>query len=309
MELLKKLYEIHSPSMSEERLLLYIVKWVAKRVPEANVRYDERNNNLYITKGEADSYPCIVAHTDQVQTVHPKDFRVVWTNNGLLVGYSNKLKCMCGLGADDKNGIWVALRCLFSEPVLKVALFSAEEIGCIGSRMADMEFFDDCRFVLQADRRGSKDFITSIGSIQLCTPEFVADAGIETFGYKEENGLMTDVQQLRENGLRVCSANLSCGYYNPHTDYEFTDMNDLDNCLGLVRHIIRTCTKVYPAPVDEWQMFVNEEHELMLEDMDDYMRNNPHASLAEVEDYLTDAGYYISDASMQEIYDRYCMRR
>ncbi|MGN0089584.1 MAG: hypothetical protein ACI36Z_01325 [Alloprevotella sp.] len=306
MELLKKLYQIHSPSMREEKLLTYIVKWIAANVPEASVRYDEAENNLYVTKGKSDTYPCIVAHTDQVQELHPNDFRAVETQNGMIVGYSNRKKRLCGLGADDKNGIWIALKCLLSEPVLKVALFSAEEIGCIGSRNADMTFFDDCRFVLQADRRGSSDFITRIGMTELCTPQFVSDACIATYGYQEEEGMMTDVMQLMENGLPVCCANLSCGYYDPHTDHEFTVMADLENCLDLVRHIIHTCTEVYPAPMDEWQLFVNEERQLMMEDMDDYMRNNPHASLPEIEDFLTDAGYYISDASMQDIYDRYC---
>ena len=74
-----------------------------------------------------------------------------------------------GLGADDKNGIWIALKCLEQFPVLKIAFFKEEEIGCGGSSVADMSFFKDCRYCIQADRKGSSDLITSIGVTDLCS--------------------------------------------------------------------------------------------------------------------------------------------
>ena len=57
---------------------------------------------------------------------------------------------------------------------------------------------------------------------------------------------MTDVQELKERGLQVSCINLSCGYYEPHTDHEFTVKKDLMNCLSLVEHIIENCTEPYP---------------------------------------------------------------
>lgn len=249
MKLLNQLYETYSPSYGEEGLIAFIMQWVKDNVPTAFMEYDEEEMNLYITKGKADTYPCLVAHTDQVQAPYPEDYtvsRLDYTN--ALVGISNKERKFCGLGADDKNGIWVALHCLLLEPLLKVALFSREEIGCLGSSAARMEFFDNCRFVLQADRKGSSDFITRIGATELCTEEFVKDAGIHQYGYHEEEGITTDVLMLASQGLKVSCANVSCGYYNPHTVHEFTVISQLRNCIELIRHIIRTCTKVYPAP-------------------------------------------------------------
>ena len=38
--------------------------------------------------------------------------------------------------------------------------------------------------------------------------------------------------------------NLSCGYYEPHTDHEYTVIADLLKCQRLVKHIIRTHTTV-----------------------------------------------------------------
>lgn len=64
-----------------------------------------------------------------------------------------------------------------------------------------MEFFEDCRFVIQPDRRGSGDLITSISGLSLCSDDFIKDIHPERFGYKETDGLMTDIEQLKENGL------------------------------------------------------------------------------------------------------------
>ena len=129
---------------------------------------------------------------------------------------------------------------------MKVAFFVSEEIGCVGSRNADMGFFEDARFVIEPDRRGYEDLITNISYTSLCSDEFLKDIGFNAFGYQEEFGMMTDVLELKEKGLKVSCLNLSCGYYEPHTDHEFTVKKDLLNSLGLVEHIIENCLSVYP---------------------------------------------------------------
>ena len=58
--------------------------------------------------------------------------------------------------------------------------------------------------------------------------------------------MMTDVETLKEQGLSVSCCNMSCGYYQPHTDQEYSVKADLLNCLALVEHIIENCTDVYP---------------------------------------------------------------
>ena len=112
---------------------------------------------------------------------------------------------------------------------MKVAFFVSEEIGCVGSRNADMGFFEDARFVIEPDRRGYEDLITNISYTSLCSDEFLKDIGFNAFGYQEEFGMMTDVLELKEKGLKVSCLNLSCGYYEPHTDHEFTVKKDLLN--------------------------------------------------------------------------------
>lgn len=249
MELLKQLYKIHSPSGNERTMKNFIRRCVRKHIPGAKTRTDKMGN-LYIIKGIAQTYPCIVAHLDQVQRNHSKDFIPTETKE-LIFGYSPRNRRQEGLGADDKNGIWIALKCLEKYKILKVAFFVEEETGCRGSSQADMDFFRDCRFVIQPDRRGHQDLITTIGWTELCSDEFLKATGYEQFGYQETEGAMTDILALKENGLEISCINLSCGYYEPHTDNEFTVKADLLNCLYLIEHIIETCTGVYPH-ADIW---------------------------------------------------------
>lgn len=246
MELLKKLYCIHSKSGKEHEMLNFLVNWLFEKYPSNDVDIDmDKSGNLYVTKGNAETYPCVVAHVDQVQYLHSDDFEAVETDD-IIFGWSKTNKRFEGLGADDKNGVWIALQCLMKYDVIKIALFVSEEIGCVGSDAADMTFFNDCRFVLQCDRRGDSDFITTASCTELCSDEFSNATHYELFGYAEERGLMTDVMTLKRNGLQVSCANISCGYYQPHTDDEYTVKSDLLNCLDLVQYIIENCTQVYP---------------------------------------------------------------
>jgi len=223
----------------------FISAWVKNNIPQATIERDE-TGNLYVTKGRSETYPCVVAHMDQVQKIHSKDFECI-SYKGILFGYSRNNMRQEGLGADDKNGIWIAFKCLEKYDTLKCAFFVQEEVGCVGSEKACIEFFNNCRFVLQCDRRHGNDLITTIGGwTQLCSPEFLADIDFAEFGYHEESGMMTDVEALKNNGLSVCALNISCGYYHPHTDQEVTVIAELENCLHLVEHIIEKCTKVYP---------------------------------------------------------------
>ena len=244
MELLSRPYSIHSMSGREKKIKRFIKRHVLSVCPDAEIDTD-LSGNMYITRGKSETYPCIVAHLDQVQNKHSDDFQVVMGED-IVCAFSPSHKMQQGLGADDKNGIWIALKCLEKYDTIKVAFFVSEEIGCIGSSNAVMGFFDDCRFVVEPDRRGSSDLITEISWTQLCSEEFLQDIGYEAYGYKPTNGLMTDVLTLKENGLGVSCINMSCGYYEPHTNNEFTSIPDLMNALHFVEHIIETCTKVYP---------------------------------------------------------------
>lgn len=239
--LLTSLYEIHSPSGQEKKLRKFVKRIATQR---GGICVQDKKGNLYVTKGNSDTYPCICAHLDQVQHKHSKDFKV-FKDDDIIFAYSAKSKEQQGLGADDKNGIWIALELLQKLDVLKCAFFVGEEVGCIGSSEADMEFFKDVRFCVQPDRRNGDDLITSISG-DICSQEFLAAIDYAKFGYKETTGLMTDVEELCEQGIGVSCINISCGYYNPHTDEECTSWSELCNAYDFALHICTKLVDVYP---------------------------------------------------------------
>ena len=236
MELLRKLYEIHSPSGLEKEMIFFLRDWIRASAPEADCRMDDIGN-LYIHKGDCSTYPVIVAHLDQVQQGRSAGFRVVESGD-VIYGFSESRVLMEGLGADDKNGIWVALQCLLRYPALKCCFFVQEEEGCIGSKACDIGFFTDARFIIQCDRRDANDLIINIGGMALCDRGFLDKIDYAAFGYRPGRGLMTDVGKLKERGVKAPCINLSCGYHRPHTDEEYTRKSELRNCLAFVEHIL-----------------------------------------------------------------------
>jgi len=290
MELLKQLFCIHSKSGKEGKIRKFIWNWVRQNVPDAKIECD-KPGNLYITKGKSDTYPCIVAHMDQVQERRSKDF-IAYEAEDIIIGFSPKHKEQQGLGADDKCGIWISLKCLEKFEALKLAFFVGEEVGCKGSGLANMAFFDDCRFVIEPDRKGAEDLITQISWTPLCSDDFLKDIGFKKFGYKETEGMMTDIEVLKDNGLMLSCINLSCGYYRPHTNEEFVYKPALLNCLAFVEHIIKTCTKVYPhidnTAYYERQNYYGDIYDDYYSEIYDMLTNDPSLSFGEIEAMFTE---------------------
>ena len=242
MELLKELYGISARTHQEKDMIAF----VSQRLSDLGIVFTtDKAGNIYATKGNADTYPCIAAHLDEVHEAREKGYEVLAVRDEFIIGFNSSKREFNGIGADDKNGIWVCLKCLEKFDNLKCVFFVGEEQGCIGSRQADMKFFDDCRFVLQCDRKGNSDFISNIYGNSLCSPQFIKDASLGEHGYKEGHGMQTDVQALREKGLEISCANISCGHYYPHTPHEMTNIADLKKCLTLVEHIVENCREVY----------------------------------------------------------------
>ena len=62
MELLSQLYTISSKSGMEDRIKSFVLGCLND--VDLSVETDEIGN-LYTTKGQADSYPCVAAHLDE----------------------------------------------------------------------------------------------------------------------------------------------------------------------------------------------------------------------------------------------------
>lgn len=307
MDLLKQLFCIHSKSGKEGKIRKFIWNWVRQTVPDAKIECD-KPGNLYITKGKSATFPCIVAHMDQVQERHSKDF-MAYEAEDIIIGFSPKHKEQQGLGADDKCGLWIGLKCLQKFDCLKLAFFVGEEVGCKGSGLANMAFFNDCRFVIEPDRKGSEDLITQIGWTPLCSDDFLKDIGFKKFGYKETDGMMTDIEALKDHGLMLSCINVSCGYYKPHSNEEFVYKPALLNCLAFVEHIIKTCTQVYPhidnTSYYERQNYYGDIYDDYYSEIYDLLTNDPSLSFGDIEAMFKDwYGNKINKIELETSYDQ-----
>ena len=238
MELLSQLYRITSKSGAEDRVKSFVLDCLKDE--QMTVETDEIGN-LYITKGQADSYPCVAAHLDEIHVPCVREVVV----EGDKVFTVNRLWNRVGCGADDKNGLWVIINLLHTEPVLKVAMFVQEErdgdlAGCRGARACDLSFFNDVRYVLECDRKGCSDVVQiGKGETILCEPDFIPMEILQKYGYEMVHGGKTDVVELKMRGLEVPVCNIGCGYYYAHKNSEYTLFSELKNCLAFVKEILR----------------------------------------------------------------------
>lgn len=303
-DLLKRLYGVFSPSKNTKKMRRFLKREIALR---GGMVMQDKAGNLLVTKGIADEYPCLASHYDQVSYhTHPKDFRCIETGD-VIMGWSDKLLQQCGLGADDKNGIFICLNALEKFDVLKVAFFVDEEIGCVGSRQADLSFFDNVRFVIEPDRMNGSDFISSMSGVQVCSKDFIKDSGFADYGYKHEMGSVTDALTLLENGLGVSCLNLSCGYYHPHTDQEVTKVSELENCQNLVFHMVEEMPKKYPFEyADPWESYGGSGYFADDSDydmMDEILMENPDLTFEDVLDIYGTNFVSQDDVHLRQIYE------
>lgn len=207
---------------------------------------EDETGNLYIVKGKADTYPCAVAHMDTVHKITGHGIGII-TVGHRVTGLNCVTMEQTGIGGDDKCGIYAALQCLERLPACKAAFFVDEEVGCQGSSRAELEFFKDCRFILQADRRGGGDWVSDISGY-LGSKEFqkAVKPFLKRHGYKPCSGMMSDVMELRDNKVGVSAANMSAGYHNPHFANEFIDLKQLDNCIEMMVAISTHLTEPFP---------------------------------------------------------------
>ena len=259
MELLKQLYCIHSPFYKEWPMICFIREYIRQHVPEAEVHMDSWGN-LYVVKGEGlkvkdnelKGYPTLVCHLDQVQELHSDDF-CVKEENGTLYGWSEKNQRREGLGADDKNGIWVCLRCLEECPHLKVFMAVGEEKGCIGSNHADMSFFADSLYLLEPDCKGGEEIHTILKGIPCASVEFEqallevnSQLSIVNCQFAITLGKGSDIFALTLNGIGVSCANIPAGYHLPHKDDEYTVVAELEHTLAFIRNFVTTEHRRFP---------------------------------------------------------------
>lgn len=216
---------IQTESYNSKAMERYIKRFVAKLGLNHSV---DSYGNIYVTKTttQPDFYPTMVCHID---TVHDINNDSIVKRQGDWLYSIDTITCKrTGIGGDDKVGVFITLACLQHFPDFKAVFFKDEEVGCVGSSHANFSFFDDSTLVLECDRRGMGDFVTSISGIKLADNALLDDIDSLLSIYKRKpcSGGMTDVQKIAQNTSIQC-ANVNCGYYAPHTDDEIVSIEDV----------------------------------------------------------------------------------
>ena len=136
-KLLYSLLAIESESHDSSVMEAFILSYARRR------RWDiatDHLGNIYLTKGRAEVFPCIVAHMDTVHAITGESITPV-TIEGRVTGMHASTMQQTGIGGDDKCGLYCALEIMGKLPACKAAFFVDEEVGCLGSSAADMDFF------------------------------------------------------------------------------------------------------------------------------------------------------------------------
>lgn len=226
-------------------------EYVKSALDEMKIPYevDDYGNIYYL---DYEGSPILSAHMDTVRK--EKDFVI-----GAFLNENEDDKILSGgiLGGDDKCGVFIILKVLETGRKINFIFSRDEEIGCLGIKalvkpnfVENKEITDKIRkslWCLVLDRRGNSDIICEQNDYG--TEEFekalekISDEG--SFGYKGARGLCSDANHICNY---ISSANISVGYYNPHSDKEYILKSDLEKAYNYTLAIIDGLKEQFKAP-------------------------------------------------------------
>jgi tripeptide aminopeptidase len=241
LDLLTNLLYQQTPSrgLDQDRLIDWIINWTRENNIECRTQKDGYGN-LYITKGNSVLYPCVVAHVDINQDF--KEEMGIFQSSKFIFAFDDETGKQCGPGFDDKAGVCFALQMLREFDNIKVFLSKDEEVGCRGTRVANMNFFKNCSLVLQGDRRSFTTDISEFTNGVEVVSESFKDEMLELnakYGYSFTRCVYTDIGELKIQGLSCVAFNFSIGYFNEHNDDEVLSIDHFTNAINYGYEIIK----------------------------------------------------------------------
>ena len=245
-EKLKNILSIPTYTWEEDQLIEYVSGILDKKGYEY---YLDDLGSIYITKGKSEHYPCLVAHLDSVHQI--KEYRVVeekqlnaqGDKKPSLVGYDSVTGERCGVGGDDKAGVFICLELLDKFDNIKAFFPVAEEIGCKGSKAADESFFTDVGYAIQFDSTENNTMSKTLLGVELYENggEFInkckgliLEHGIDEWKHHP----YTDAMVLSQKFSFACF-NFAAGYYKYHTSEEYVVVEDVVNSTNLGESLIK----------------------------------------------------------------------
>ena len=260
IELYKEMLSIRSISYSTEQIRFreWIIDYISQKNYKNTTFETDTYGNLYVKKGNAKNFNCVVAHLDINQKACA-DFSIV-TNEQWITGINNSTGKQIGLGHDDKIGVYFALQMLDRFKNLKCFFPLDEEVGCVGTGKSDDSFFDNVGFMVQLDRRGHSDISQSTNGIEVVTEATKTQLMpiLTEYGFHWEDCMFTDVGELVGMNDKQ-GVNISCGYYNEHSDTEILNIDQYMNSEAFAFEILKKVqgTIYNIQPVSIWGNYGN----------------------------------------------------
>lgn len=245
----KKLLSFRSHSKSRKQLEFrdWLEAYITVEFPGVTTEIDDYGN-LYVTKNTSEQryYNCVVAHLDINQKVITDDFSILVINN-YIVGINNVDGKQIGLGHDDKVGVYFALQALKKFDNIKCFFPLDEEVGLLGTRASEEDFFNDVGFFLQLDRRGYYDISQFTNGHTTVTYDTKKEFEklLCKYNFHWTNTVSTDVGALIQRHFTQ-GVNISCGYSNEHTNDEILHVLRYDNSEKFAMELLKlTNNKFY----------------------------------------------------------------
>lgn len=191
-------------------------------------------DNVYIGDGYVyaqGTFPVLlVAHLD---TVHKKPTKPI-----LYDITKGSYSCPNGIGGDDRCGVYMILQ-IIRKYDCSVLFCEDEEVGCIGAKKfakTDLIKKLEFNYAIELDRKGSNDAVF----YDCDNPDFTEFITKEF--YEEAYGSFTDICTVAP-AIGCAAVNLSCGYYNAHTDKEYVVMSEMEKSIEEVCNILERTTE------------------------------------------------------------------
>lgn len=306
---LKEVLTLQSESGKEKEQINTYIFNILKKLNNKHklnlLTQEDSIGNIYITKGKADLYPCVVSHTDNVGK---------YLNNKTIVEINDTLLAFNETGqidthGDDKVGMYICFEALINLPTVKVVFYVSEETGMQGANASDLEFLKNTMFILENDRMGNTDWITFSNGVDICNEEFkkFVEPIITSYKYKFERGIATDVGTLVKRNVGVSCANISCGYYKQHHSNSYVKISEVEEALNLTIDVclegIKTNKKfeyIYVQPVYNYNKVLGKTYNFKLKQdlykevkrraRSEYIKGNPayYKGMEEACEYVID---------------------
>lgn len=243
-KLLLEIFRISSPSNKEDRTQLFIKSFLTENKIDFN---SDKTGNIF--KLNIPDAPLLSSHMDTVEDA--KDGALMkYTRIYESKEYGRYLRGYGVIGGDDRCGVFIILSLLRKYPNKINFVFSVnEEHGMTGISAVMKEqakHFDKILYGVVIDRRGAGDIICTDKNYGTKEFELELERIGADFGYKSASGAASDAGYINE---KISCANISAGYYNPHSKKEFVIIDDMINAMNYTEALIVNLKTKFTAPV------------------------------------------------------------